>query len=159
MTDTSPAPTLRRWSWRDVVLVASLCVNVAVAGIVAAQALRKERTARIMGPAYNELLPRGFVLGLPADRRDSVVLMLRDARRDFRDQRKDLRAAATRVADALAADPYDPAAVQKAVEDYGNEVNGLVEQGTTFALKVFATLGPEERKALAERLRQRAATR
>jgi uncharacterized membrane protein len=155
MSDTSAAPA-RRWSWRDALLVASLAANLAVLGIVAAQYLRKERAVRLMGPAYNELLPRAFVQSLPEERRAAVLAALRDSRRDFRDQRRELRAAAVAVADALDAEPFDEAALDRAVAAYRAEVGDLVTQGTSFAVSVFRNLTPAERRLIAEKLRTRA---
>jgi uncharacterized membrane protein len=155
MSDTPAAPA-RRWTWRDVLLVASLAINLAVLGIVAAQYMRKERAVRLMGPAYNELLPRAFVQALPEARRAEVVAAMRDSRRDFREQRRELRAAALKVADALDAEPFDAAGLDRAVDAYRAEVGDLVTQGTGFALATFRTLSPPERKLVAEKLRQRA---
>lgn len=159
MSEAPATPPLPRWSWRDVLLVGSLVVNLAVLGVVAAQYFRNERPPRLMGPAYNELLPRAFVQALPEGRRAEVVAALRDNRREFRKQRRELRAAALRVADALAAEPFDPAGLDRAVAAYRAEVGDLVAQGTGFALSTFRTLGPGERRLLAEKLRQRARVR
>jgi uncharacterized membrane protein len=155
MSDAPAAPSRRR-SWRDVLLVASLAVNLAVLGIVAAQYLRKERAVRLMGPAYNELLPRAFVQALPEERRAAILGALRDSRRDFREQRRELRAAALTVADALDAEPFDAAALDRAVAAYRAEVGDLVTEGTSFAVTMFKGLTPAERKLIAEKLRGRA---
>ncbi len=159
MSDAPVTPPRRRWSWRDVLLVASLAANLAVLGAVAAQYVRNERVPRLMGPAYNELLPRAFVQALPEARRDEIVAALRHNRREFREQRRELRAAALKVADALAAEPFDAAALDRAVDAYRAEVGGLVAQGTGFALATFRALSPPERKLVAEKLRQRARIR
>jgi uncharacterized membrane protein len=155
MSDT-PSASTRRWTWRDVLLIASLAVNLAVLGIVAAQYFRKERVARLMGPAYNELLPRAFVQSLPEDRQASIVAAMRDNRREFRQQRRELRDAALKVADALAAEPFDEAALDRAIGAYRTEVGDLVTQGTGFAMSMFRGLTPAERKLVAEKLRGRA---
>ena len=61
-----------------------------------------------------------------------------------------------KVADALAAEPFDEAALDRAVAAYRAEVGDLVTQGTGFAVSMFRDLTPAERKLIAEKLRSRA---
>jgi uncharacterized membrane protein len=81
---------------------------------------------------------------------------MRDNRREFRQQRRELRDAALKVADALAAEPFDAAALDRAIGAYRTEVGDLVTQGTGVAMSMFRGLSPAERKVGAERLRGRA---
>ena len=116
------APKTRRWSWVWIALIASLAINLAVvAAIVSHQTVGPHRHRSITGPGFTQILPRAFFRELDDDRRDELVGELREHRKGFRDLRKNVREKARDVASALRAEPYDEAAVTKALELYEAE--------------------------------------
>lgn len=111
---------------------------------------------RFSGASYTQLLPRRFMGDLPAARRKELFAIMGSHRKDFRDGRNRLGAAAIGIADALERDPYDPVAMVKAIDSFGSEAAGLIGRGSDVAKEIFAELTPEERKMLAVRIRERA---
>ena len=157
--DRKPRKTWARW--KSILLIVSLGINLAIAGAIVAHKFfghdhRKHYRARISGPGYTQILPRKFFFDISRDRRKELVTDLKKNRKEFRQLRKDLRAVAIGVADALAADPYDAEATKKALAAYEAQANGMVGKGKSIAIEFFAKLTPEERKLIAKRIRDKA---
>lgn len=66
-----------------------------------------------------------------------------------------MRDAKTRLADALAADPYDETAVHAAFDDLDKAMSGMGAVGRDAMMAGFAQLTPEQRKHVAEAMRER----
>lgn len=157
MTDeTQSAPQKPRSRWWSILLVASLALNLLFAGAIAARWFTQERVERLTGGSYTQLLPRRFLADLPRERRQDILAMLGAHRKAFRDGRTELRNAAVAIAAALEAEPYNADAAAKALDDFNAVASGLVTKGSDVARQVLATLSPEERKKLAQRIRERA---
>ncbi len=153
-------PKTRRWSWVWIALIASLAINLAVvAAIVAHQAAGPHRHRSITGPGFTQILPRAFFRELDRDRRDELVGELREHRKGFRDLRKTLREKARDVASALRAEPYDEAAVAKALEVYETEAQTMVGRGREIAGNFFMRLTPEERRLMADQIDRKTMSR
>ena len=153
-------PKTRRWSWVWIALIASLAINLAVvAAIVAHQAAGPHRHRSITGPGFTQILPRAFFRELDRDRRDELVGELREHRKGFRELRKTLREKARDVASALRAEPYDEAAVAKALEVYGAEAQTMVGRGREIAGNFFTRLTPQERKLMADQIDRKTMSR
>lgn len=149
-------PKTRRWSWLWIALIASLAINLAVAAaIVAHKAIGPDRHRSITGPGFTQILPRAFFRELDRDRRDELVGELREHRKGFRNLRKNLREKARDVASALRADPYDEAAVIKALEVYKVEAQTMVGRGRDIAGNFFKRLTPDERKLIADQIERK----
>jgi uncharacterized membrane protein len=160
MTGTSPAPAAkRRWSWWSVLLVASLALNMLIGGAVAARYLFPERVDRMSGLNFAQLLPRRFFGDLSRERRRELVDILKTHRDGIRGGREAMRAATLKIADALEAEPYDAMAAEAAIKGFSDTGSGIVADGAKAALDVLARLTPEERKLLAQRLRERGGPR
>lgn len=150
------APKTRRWSWLWITLIASLAINLAVvAAIVAHSAVGPHRHRSITGPGFTQILPRAFFRELGSDRRDELVGELRGHRKGFRALRKSLREKARDVASALRAEPYDEAAVTKALEVYEVEAQTMVGRGRNIAENFFKRLTPDERKQIADQIERK----
>ena len=159
MSDT-PAPKSRRWSWLWIVLIASLAVNLAVAAaIVAHKTVGPQRHRSITGPGFTQILPRAFFRDLDRDRREELVGELREHRKGFRALRKSLREKARDIAAALRAEPYDEAAVTRALEVYEAEAQAMVGRGREIAGSFFTRLTPEERKLIADQIERKTMSR
>ena len=156
MTDISSAPPAkRRWSWWSALLVASLALNLLVGGAIAARFIFPERAERMAGLNFAQLLPRPFFGDLSRERRRELLDILKAYRDGFRGGRDAMRAETLKIADALAAEPYDAKATEAAVKGFAGIGNGIVAEGAKAALDVLNRLTPEERKLLAQRLRER----
>ncbi len=150
------APKTRRWSWLWIAFIASLAINLAVvAAIVAHMAAGPDRHRSITGPGFTQILPRAFFRELDRDRRDELVGELREHRKGFRNLRKSLREKARDVASTLRADPYDEAAVAKALEVYQAEAQTMVGRGRDIAGNFFKRLTPDERKLIADQIERK----
>ncbi len=66
-----------------------------------------------------------------------------------------MRDAKTRLADALAADPYDETEVHAAFDDLDKAMSGMGTVGRTAMMAGFAQLTPEQRKHVAQAMRER----
>ena len=150
MTVDARAPRL--WSWRNVLLVVSLAVNLAVLGVIGARFLAPAQFERLTSPSYTQLLPRNFLRELPAARRQEVAAIIKTYRKTFKDGREGLRQAVGRLADTLDAGAGDAAAIDM-VSGAGA---ALIGDGAKLAKEIFAKLTPEERKLLARHLRKKA---
>lgn len=152
----APAQKARRWSWLWIVLIVSLAINLAIAAaIVAHQTVGPHRHRSITGPGFTQILPRAFFRDLDRDRRDELVGELREHRKGFRALRKSLREKARDVASALRAEPYDEAAVTKALQVYEAEAQTMVGRGRDIAGNFFKRLTPEERKLIADQIERK----
>jgi uncharacterized membrane protein len=134
--------------WMRLALVASLAVNLAVAGLVGGAVLshRKDR----------------------ADRRDGIDMSIgalpqalsREDRAALRDvmhaRRAERRAAAiadmTALAAALRADPYDASAVQAVFDRQVGRLSEGLQSGQVVMAQRFIAMTPAERAAVADRL-------
>jgi uncharacterized membrane protein len=134
--------------WRTV-LVISLALNLAVAGIIGGAMVSgrfgDRPAARIdfgVGPvarALTEVERRAIGRELRADR------SLRG--HDFRGQM-------AAVAAALRADPYDPAATRALLEDQAARLSQLQARARMAVLDRIAEMPPDRRRAFADRLEQ-----
>jgi uncharacterized membrane protein len=143
-------------NWKATLLVISLGFNLLVLGMVGSQAFFEKRgPGRIQATSWSQLLPRGFFMQLDDDRRRTLLDGLKSHNSHFRKGRGELRNRAAAVADALEAEPYDPARLQTAITQFGDEGKGLMDDGSQAALGIIAKLTPAERKILADEIRKR----
>lgn len=157
MSDTAPAPETpaRRTNWLVVALVASLAVNLLVAGAAAARwyvGAGPERYARL---TQSQLIPRNFFRDLDRSRRMELLGVLKAQDRQVRDGRRAVKAQVIELAAALETEPYDPARVKSAVEGFTARSEALFITGSEAAMAVIDQLTPEERKLMAMHLRNR----
>ena len=154
MSET-PVVAKRRWSWGRLLLVASLALNLLVGGAIAARFAFPDRMGRMEGLSFAQLLPRRFFGDLTRERRKELLAVLKTYRDGFKGGRDGMEQASLVIADALEAEPYDPAATQAAVNGFAAIGGTLINDGAKVAMDVLAKLSPEERKLLAQRLRER----
>jgi hypothetical protein len=151
------APANGRWSFWRIVLFVSLALNLLAAGaIIAHLAFGPPPPDRIEGFSSMQILPRKFVSDLTGERRREVVSILRKYRGEFRERRTEMRAATERIAVALVAEPYDPMAVTAAIDEFASTGRLMIDGGVTTVKSVIVQLTPDERRLLAERIRERA---
>ena len=146
----------RRRLWIGLILLISLALNLLVAGYFIAHKLRPEKYRLITGPGYTELIPRKFFFDVSQDRRAELVEAMRAHRKLFRDHRRELRDTAKLVADALEAEPFDPSALDAALQAFRGKSVELIDEGGRIGASFFDMLTDQERKQLGNRIRQRA---
>ncbi len=154
--DTPPPGPFASWPhWTKLLLVASLAVNLLIAGAAATSYFAPERIERWSGASFTQLLPRSFLTELPDERRREFLDTLKSRRDAFRQSRQDMTAAAQRFADALERNPYDEARVNVAIDDFTRLSTEMVDSGTLMTRQIIQKLTPEERAKLAQAVRDR----
>lgn len=152
---SAPRPIGR---WLKVALVTSLAFNVLIVSAVATRLWRGFDGERMPPGAYVQLVPRKFLRDLPDDKRQQAQTILRSFAKEARSGREAARDTANKLADAISAEPYDQAKVKEVIDGFASESGRIAAQGGEAALQVIALLTPEERQALAESIRERAAS-
>lgn len=154
--DTPPQGPFAAWPhWTKLALVASLAVNLLIAGAAGTNYFAPERIERWSGASFTQLLPRRFLTELPDERRREFLDTLKSRRDAFRQSRQDMTAAARRFADALERNPYDEAEVDAAIGDFTRLSTDMVDGGTLMTRQIIQKLTPEERAGLAAAVRDR----
>jgi hypothetical protein len=154
--DTPKRSWFRDWPhWTMFLLVASLAVNLLIAGAAGMRYFNPERLERWSGASFTQLLPRRFLSGLPEDRRRELLDLLKSRREVFRRSRAGMRDVALRFAEALERNPYDEAQATQAIQDFTKFSTQMVDSGTEVTLQIVQKLTPEERLQLAREVRQR----
>jgi uncharacterized membrane protein len=136
-------------------LIASLAVNLLFIGGGIARwyvGFGPERYARL---TQTQLIPRYFFRDLDRARRLELFKVFKARDKDIRDGRKAVKEQVIALADALEADPYDPARVKAAVEGFTARSEALFVTGSDAALTLIDELTPDERKLMAKHLRAR----
>jgi uncharacterized membrane protein len=143
---------------RNIVLLASLAFNLLVLGAIGSHFLFEKQPTRerYSGPAFTDILPRTFFLALDPERRRALAERFAGDRKAFRDGRRDMRQAAIKVADTLKAEPYNAAETDAALARYDAISRSMIDRGATVSRDLVATLKPEERTLLADKIRDRA---
>jgi uncharacterized membrane protein len=154
--DTEKRKWFQTWPhWTMFLLVASLALNLLIAGAIGMRYFYPERLERWSGASFTQLLPRRFLSDLPEDRRREFLDMLKSRREVFRESRVGMRDVALRFAEALERNPYDEAQVTQAVQDFTKLSTQMVDSGTEVTLQIVQKLTPEERGLLAKQVRER----
>ena len=155
MSETATPAPARRINWLVVALVTSLALNLLVVGAGVARwyvGFGPERYARL---TQSQLIPRYFFRDLDRSRRIELFSVFKARDKDIRDGRKAVKAQVIELADALDAEPYDPARVKAAVEGFTTKSEALFTTGSDAALALIGELTPDERKLMAKHLRDR----
>jgi uncharacterized membrane protein len=139
-----------------VALFVSLAVNLLVLGAIGGAALGERRDR---GDAHRAeeraLIPLG--LGLygralaPGDRR-ALADAARDRHADLRPARATVRQGMAELAEAVRAEPFDPARVAAILDSQGRAAARQLEIGRDLLVARLAAMPPEARAAFADRL-------
>ncbi|MFN0190492.1 MAG: periplasmic heavy metal sensor [Aestuariivirga sp.] len=165
-TADTPEPKRRRWlpelksRWWSALLIASLALNLLIAAAVVTHFVRDGgRSEALSRPSYAQLIPRKFFSDLPRERRRELNDVLKKYRDDFRTGREDARANALKLADALDAEPFDATRATEAAAAFAASGNAMARRGSDLAVEFISKLTPDERKLLAQRIRDRSKPR
>ena len=154
MSDTV-TPGAGNGRWLKWALIASLAVNLLFVGAGVTRFIMGEGPDRISGLSQVQLIPRKFFGDLERERKAELLRVFRQFAPSFRDGRRAAREESLAVAAALEAEPYDPARVRAAVEGFTARSEALFLTGSSAALAVIGQLTPEERRLMAQHLRNR----
>ncbi|MEM8850297.1 MAG: periplasmic heavy metal sensor [Pseudomonadota bacterium] len=135
-------------------LIASLTLNVLVAGAVIGALLVRDQGPPGRRDFGGPPEIRAIAGGIDADHRRALFRGLRNdpVLRQGRARMRDSRDA---IAAALRSDPFDPAAFEAALAARQAVQAELAARGSSALSDVIATLSPDARAALADRLLQR----
>lgn len=156
MSETAPAAPSKRWPWWNMVLIASLALNLLFGGFAASRYFLHPTPARTASTSFLHLVPPKFFAELDRSRREELAAIVRSSRDRFRTGQQGLRKLAEGVADALETKPYDEARLRAALDSFTRNGTDLIAIGSQAALELIARLSPEERVKLAQRIRDRA---
>lgn len=161
MSDDATTTKSRYWPsqgsrWWSALLIASLALNLFIGGAIATRFLTRDGPQRFIGASYAQLIPRRFFAEIPGDRRKVLLDILRQYRKDFRADRESTESVAAKLADALVSEPYDVEKVKLVVGEFAGQSGKLAARGGDAALDIIGRLSLEERKILADAIRERA---
>ena len=147
---TTPATGSRRMKY---VLIGSLALNLLFIGAVIGMGFKKPHHGPRGKPHYSLM---GLTRVLPSEQRKEVVEILKKEHAEMAPAIDELRKARHEAADRLAAEPFDRAALERAIAEVTEKERAL-RQGT---LDMFLTqaerLDADQRKKLSERWHRRA---
>lgn len=148
-----------RRRWTGILLVVSLGLNLAVAGLIAGAVLRNsnDRSAPVASQVARNLGLGPYLRALePADRR-ALGMKARDRVIEaggIRAQRTTQRQNLVEVLASLRADPFDPARFAAALEAQAVAAEGLRRVGQAALVDHLSNLNATDRAAYADRLEQ-----
>jgi uncharacterized membrane protein len=151
----SPPPPRRRINWLQLLLIGSLALNLLFIGGAVARFVTHGPHERMSGMSQMQLIPRKFFDELSRARRRELLVVFKNFSKEFGDGRKAARDEVMNLANALEAEPYDPARVKAIVDAFSERSSHLVRTGGEAALTVIGKLSPEERKLLSRQIRHR----
>jgi uncharacterized membrane protein len=124
--------------------IASLCLNLFLVGGMIA--------GRVHGPMGGpEGKGGGMVMAtVPHELKPVIREKLKARGPEFKQERENMRALRLNVADALAAEPFDPAALDVALATLEQSAGKLLHHAQEGLAQIAAELTPEQRKQWAE---------
>ncbi|MBI2256666.1 MAG: periplasmic heavy metal sensor [Proteobacteria bacterium] len=129
--------------WLAAGLIISVCLNLfLLAGMVA---------GRMHGPMGGPEGKGGMVMAtVPPELKSVIRDKLKAHGPEFRDEKEKMRELRLHVADALAAEPFDPAALDAALAELEQSAGKLLHHAQVGLAEIAAELTPEQRKQWAE---------
>lgn len=136
-----------RRNWLAWALVTSLCVNLAVLGLVIGTALRGPPDRPPPGGEW------AMARDLPDPYRENMIAQLRAGRDKWIGPRERLSAQRSALADALESEPFNMDQVRGIFEAGRRSLDELAEHGSRLLAEQIAQMPPADRAAYAEALR------
>lgn len=161
MTDINESKATKSWlpqlrsKWWTALLGLSLMANLLVGGILLGGFFGKHRMERMAGVSYVQLIPRNFFRDLSSERRQQLMQIVRDNRDALRDLRETSEASSLKLAEVLEQQAFSIDEVQKTVSAFTTGTESLAAKGGDVVVKIVSQLTPEERKMLAQSIRDR----
>jgi uncharacterized membrane protein len=161
MTNVNETKSAKSWlpqlrsKWWAALLGLSLMANLLVGGVLLGGIFGKHRMERLAGVSYVQLIPRNFFRDLPSERRQQLMQIVRDNRDALRELRETSEASSLKLADVLEQPTFSIDEVQKTVSAFTTGTESLAAKGGDVVVKIVSQLTPEERKMLAQSIRDR----
>jgi uncharacterized membrane protein len=164
MTENTPIKQRFNWlpqlrsRWWSVLLGLSLMLNFLVGGIMFGDKWGGGRIERLAGASYVQLIPRSFFRDLSHDRRNELMQIVRESRDDLRGLRTQFEGTGLKLAEVLEKDTYSAEELKQTVLAFSTGTESLAARGGDVVIKIVSQLTPDERKLLAQAIRQRNAS-
>lgn len=145
MADEQTKPDVKpaRGRWVTPLLILSLAINIAVAGLVVGAVFGDKRPDRYSGPVAGGMRP--FLSALPEDVRPMVRQKLYQNRELVKTSRKQLRASSQAVKQAIGADPFDVEVLKQAFAGQRGIYDDLARNSHNALADIIATMSAQER--------------
>jgi uncharacterized membrane protein len=146
-TDSAARPN----QWRNILLVVSLCLNVALVGVLGVGAVRilaAVRAAPFIGQPAGPLAPGQVMRSLSPERRAQLQAIMRQHRPQLVRLRQQARAARQDTFRAFSAPGFDNAAYAAALEKVSAADSALEDEAVAQAKDLVAALTPDERQKI-----------
>lgn len=152
MNDMNDKPQRR---WLGPAFLASLALNLFLVALIAVPVIKGPPDRYGPPPkGYGPSLMYGALKELPEEDRLVIRRAMRERFRDVAPHIRETREARDKLIDAIAAEPYDEAAVRAAFDDISQATMAMSELGRDAMLNGFAKLTPEQRQRVAEAMRE-----
>jgi uncharacterized membrane protein len=145
----TPKPK-RRISWRGVLLIVSLGLNLLVVGMVAGAVLGKGPHREL--PALRSLGYGPYISALPDDALREMRGVVAREQGSFRENRRKMREEFEALLALLRAETVDEGALRQAIESQRNRVTERLALGSELVIAQLVAMTPEDRMAYADRL-------
>ena len=142
--------------WVGWALVASLALNLFLAGVIGVRFLRehwRETPERAMAGSFG---PMGRIASsMPESSRAKVKAVMDTRQPEMRERSREYRRARTEAMQALSADAYDKSRAEAAFAEARRRADAMSELVHATMIEASSQLTAEERKAFRERLAER----
>ncbi|MGI9393616.1 MAG: periplasmic heavy metal sensor [Boseongicola sp.] len=150
MTDEQAKPPRR---WLVPALLVSLAVNLLIVGVVVGFVVSpKASNLDHVGGSTRSLIGAPFVRALPQDDRQALMKAIGAERGRLRENREALRARFEALLGALNADPFDPEAVAKLLQEQRTVAIRRQQIGESLLIERLKSMTPAERADYSDRL-------
>jgi uncharacterized membrane protein len=161
MSNVNESNFVGRWwpqlksKWLKLLLGLSLMLNLGIGGVLLGGLFGNHRMERLAGVSYVQLIPRDFFRDLPRDRRQQLMQIVKDNKDELRQLRATSEASSLKLADALEKPAFAIEDIRQTVAAFATGTESLAARGGDVVVKIVELLTPEERKLLAQAIRQR----
>ena len=141
--------------WLIGVAVVSLCVNLFLVGLMAGHWIYGPGFMRPGGPDGPRRGIEALIAGVPEDLRPMVKQKFEAAKPQFQAQREQIKTARDALAAAAEADPFDPAAFDKAFGEFQQAMSGMGTIAHQTIREILPQIPAEQRKQLVDKWSKR----
>ncbi|MFA7638111.1 MAG: periplasmic heavy metal sensor [Parvibaculum sp.] len=141
--------------WLGPAFLASLALNLFLVALIAVPVIKGPPDRYGPPPkGYGPAVMHGALKELPEEDRLVIRRAMRERFRDVAPHIRETREAHDKLINAIAAEPYDEAAVRAAFDDISEATLAMSVLGREAMLDGFAKLTPEQRQRVAEAMRE-----
>ncbi len=146
----NPDPRAVKRRWVKPLLIASLAINLAVAGLMVGAVFGDKRHGRHDSPIAGGMRP--YLSALPEAQRPLVRQKLQENRETLRASRERMRHASRTIRLAIAAEPFDAETLKQAFATQRALYDGLAEGSHNALADIVATMTDVQRAEFLEAL-------